>query len=360
MEKKEILFLSVVMMVVFFGQLYIADRVLFGDDYIFAGLAENNEFFFTENAHPPLPVWSDILITEIFPLTNRTIRLTSIIFATLTIPLIYFLAKKIVGQKAAWIAALLVGFSAWHIRASQMNSGSDGGMFTFFFYLTIYFFITFLETNQTKNKIAAGIAFGLTMLSKETGVLLIPICGWYYCYYVWKKKETTIPTRLRIKKGVKDAGLIFLIALLVWSIFPVLDMVYNESQSFNAILSRINSAVIEKEPGNYNYWFMTIFSIFKLLLWTGPLLLFFSLLSMITKKEWRQEGIFMLLVIVSVLFYFIIIPPNLDRTRYLMITIPALAILSAKYIVAKAKEWELKKKEWITIGVLSVIFFSAF
>ncbi len=360
MEKKEILFLSVMIVAVFFGQLYIADRVLFGDDYIFAELAKNNEFFFTENAHPPLPVWSDITITDIFQLTNRTMRLTSIIFATLTIPLVYLLAKKTIGQKAAWIAALIVGFSAWHIRASQMNSGSDGGMFTFFFYCTIYFFITSLETNQIKDKVATGIVFGLTMLSKETGVLLIPICGLYYCYSIWKKKETTTSIKAKITKGAKDATIILFIGLLVWSIFPVLDMIYNESQSVNAIVSRINTAVIEKEAGTHNYWFMTVFSIFKLLLWTGPLLLMFSLLSVITKREWKQEGIFIFVTIVSMLFYFIITPPNLDRTRYLMITIPALAILSAKYMVIKTEEWEFRKKEWITVAVLSVIFFSAF
>src|SRR3989338_1974102 len=135
------------------------------------------------------------------------------------------------------------------------------------------------------------------MLSKETGALLIPICGLYYCYYMWKKnKETTneadISTGAKITTGIKDLSIIFFIALLVWSIFPALDMIYNDSQSINAILGRINSAVIEKEAGTYNYWFMTVFSIFKLFLWTGPVLLFFSLLSVMTKKEWKQDGIF--------------------------------------------------------------------
>ncbi|MEK6920714.1 MAG: glycosyltransferase family 39 protein, partial [Nanoarchaeota archaeon] len=301
MEKREIIFLSIVMIVVFLGQLYIADRVLFGDDYIFAELAENNKFFFTENAHPPLPVWSDILITEIFPLTNRTMRLTSIIFATLTIPLVYLLAKKTIGEKAAWIAALLAGFSAWHIRASQMNSGSDGGMFTFFFYLTLYFFLKYLETKQTKNKIGAGIMFGLTMLSKETGVLLIPVCGLYYCYTFWKrKKEATenIFMKESIINGIKNSAVICLIALVIWSIFPILDIIYNNNQSTDAIVSRINEVVIERESTiDYNYWFMTVFSIFKLLLWTGPLLLFLPLVSVMTKKEWKQEGIFILLIL---------------------------------------------------------------
>lgn len=355
MEKKEIVFLSIVMIVVFLGQLYIADRALFGDDHIFAELAKNNKFFFTENAHPPLPVWSDIFITEILPLTNRTIRFTSIIFATLTIPLVYILGKKIAGQKAAWIAALLVGFSAWHIRASQMNSGSDGGMFTFFFYCTIYFFIAFTETKQTKDKILAGIAFGLTMLSKETGLLLIPICGLYFLHTIWKMKNNV---KGEIIQATKHSIGILFIAGIVWSIFPILDIMYNNGQSMSAIFERMNTAVIGDREAAYSYWFMTFFSLFKLLLWTGPLLLFSSLLFIIKKKEWKQEIIFLILIIVSVLFYIFVTPPNLDRTRYLMITIPALAILSAKYIAEKTEEWS--KKEWLFVGVCSVVIFAVF
>jgi len=361
---KSSIYLIILITFIFLSQVMIAERSLFGDDYIFAGLAEENRFFFRENGHPPLPVWSDILITEIFSLTNKTMRLTSIIFATLSISLVYFLARKINGQKAAWIAALLVGFSAWHIRASQMNSGSDGGMFTFFFYCTIYFFVMFLETNQTKDKIATGIAFGLTMLSKETGVLLILICGLYYGYTIWKRmKEAKENASIKeeVINGIKNSAIICLIALVVWSIFPILDIIYNNSQNTDAIISRIKDVVIERESTtDYSYWFMTVFSIFKLLLWTGPLLLFFPLLSMMTKKEWKQEGIFMLLIIVSVLFYFIITPPNLDRTRYLMITIPSLAILSAKYIATKVEEYEFGKKEWLFVGVCSVMMFIAF
>lgn len=374
MEKKEILFLSFFLIILFLGQLSIADRVIFGDDYIFATFAEKNQFFYTENAHPPLPVWTDIFLTEIFPLTNRTIRLTSIIFATLTVGLVYFITKRMtrtatsstdISTQIAMLATIITGLSAWHIRASQMNSGSDGGMFTFFFYLTIYFFLIFLERKERKWSIATGIAFGFTMLSKETGVLLIPICGLYYWYTLWKRKKEAkenVSMKEGMINGIKNSVVIGVIALVVWSIFPILDILYNNSQSTDAILNRINDVVIERESTtDYNYWFMTVFSIFKLLIWTGPLLLFLSFLSIMKRKEWKQEEcIFILLIIVSVLFYIIITPPNLDRTRYLMMTIPALAIMSAKYMTIKTEEYGFWKKEWFFVGVGSVCVFIAF
>ncbi len=356
MEKKEIVFLSIIISIVFLAQWYIADRVLFGDDYIFATLAEENKFFFTENAHPPLPVWSDIVITELLQLSNRTMRLTSIIFATMTIALVYVLTRKIMNKKAAMIAAMIVSFSAWHIRASQMNSGSDGGMFTFFFYLTIYSFICALETERMREKVATGIALGLTMLSKETGVLLIPICAGYYCYKIWNR-DKTVRIREEIADRIKDSSIIIFTALIVWSIFPIFDILYNNGASMNAIIERINTVVIGTSM-NYNYWFMVLFSIFKLMLWIGPLLLMISIISIIKREEKKEESIFIILIGVSVLFYLIVTPPNLDRTRYLMITIPALAILCGRYIAEKTGEFG--KKEWMSIGILSISVFIAF
>ncbi len=355
MEKEEIIFLTIIIILTFGVQFYIADRILFGDDYIFAAYAKNNKFLFTENAHPPLPVWSDILLTELFPLTNRTMRLTSIFFTTATIWLVYYTVKRIYSKKTAIIAALLTGFSAWHIRASQMNSGSDGGMFTFFFYCTIYLFIRFLETKQIKYTIAAGIAFGLTMLSKEAGILLVPICGIYYLYTLWKTEK--YQRKEELKMAVKHSIGMVVIAGIVWSIFPILDIIYNNGQSTSAIIERMDAAVSEKETA-YSYWFMMLFSIFKILIWIGPLLLFLSILFIITKKEWSQASIFIILLIVGVVFYIIITPPNLDRTRYLMITIPALAILSARYIEQNTAEW--RKKEWFFVTTLSLVMFIGF
>lgn len=361
MEKKEVLFLSIIMVVVFLGQLYIADRTIFGDDHIFATFAQTKQFFYTENAHPPLPVWLDIFFTSFFGLGNRALRLTSLLFATLTVGLVYFLAKKTVGQKAAWIAALLVAFSAWHIRASQMNSGSDGGMFTFFFYLTLYFFVLFLEAKQTKHLVFLGISFGLTLLSKETGVLLLPICVFYYFHTLTlkTKKETTL--KEEISHVTKCSLAILFIAGIVWSIFPILDILYNNGQNMNAIIERVNSAVIQREEAlALNYLFLSLFSIFKVLLWMGPLFLFLPFLLLFTKNEQKQYFLFFLVLIVSLLFYIIVTPPNLDRTRYLMILIPALAILSANYLVTKIEADGFGKREWFFVGFGTVFVFVAF
>jgi len=246
------------------------------------------------------------------------------------------------------IAALITAGSAWHIRASQMNSASDGGMFTFFFFVTIYLFMQYMEKKQTNWLVWTGISFGLTMLSKETGFLLMPILGVYYI--------------LQTRKGIIQTFVpIIGIGALIFSIYPVLDIVYNHGDSIQAIATRVETAVIEEE--NNVSWFLLAFSIFKIVVWMGPILLFLPILWFFNKEEtWKQKmsNVFFITIIMITLFYFIVTPSNLDRTRYFMVLIPALALLSAKYITTGVKKADIKTREWSYVALLSVIFFFIF
>ena len=255
MEKKEKIFLVAFLAIIFLGQFIIADRVIFGDDNIFSSFAKENQFFFTKNAHTPLPVWIDIFLTEIFPLTNRTIRLTSIIFATLTVGLVYIVGRRFFDKKTALFATLFVGLSAWHIRASQMNSSSDGGIFTFFFLLTMYLLLLAMETKRTKYFVYTGLAFGVTMLCKESGIVLIPIAGFYYLI-----EQSTLFRKDKVeffKTLGKHLFIIGVFSALVFSVFPVLDILFNESQSINAIFNRLDHAVGER-PDPFSYGFAVL------------------------------------------------------------------------------------------------------
>ena len=360
MEKKEKLFLIGFLAIIFLGQFFIADRVIFGDDNIFSSLAKENQFFFTRNAHPPLPVWVDIFFTEIFPLTNRTIRLTSILFATLTVGLVYIAGRRFFDKKVAFFASLLTGLSAWHIRASQMNSSSDGGMFTFFFLLTMYLFLLAMEKKQMKYFVYTGLAFGVTMFCKESGIVLIPVAGLYYLIqqsslFGKDKKEF-------FKMLGKHLVVIAFFAGLVFSIFPGLDIVFNEGQSVDAILNRVDQAVAETpDPFSYGFMLLLPFSIFKLLIWMGPLFVFLPLLWLFQKDhsfsfKKKCGNLFFLSIFFILLFYLFAIPPTLDKTRYLLVLIPALALLCGAYL----KTLDFSFKQWCVAFGVGVLFFFFF
>ncbi len=336
----------------FIGQLYIAERVMFGDDFIFATFARDHIFFYTQNAHPPLPVWSDILFTSLFSLSERTLRLTSILFATLTVGLVYIFTRRFYSENVAILSAIITGLSAWHIRASQMNSGSDGGMFTFFFFLTAYFFLLTYEKKESKYIIATGISAGFCLLSKETAFLLFIIMILYLGY------DSRNNLKGLMYGHIKTIVLIGVIAAIVFSVFPLLDILYNNHQNIDAIIQRIDSAVIHPtSQESYSSLSFFVYSLFKILLWVGPLLLCFPLLSRKNLKEHNKKEIsafFYITLGVIFSFYLIFVPSNLDKTRYLMIIIPFIAILSAQGIIYATKNFQ--KRHWLILGILSVLF----
>ena len=367
-EQKRMLFLVVFCLFLFLFQFFIADRVLFGDDYIFATFAKTKQFFYTENAHPPLPVWSDILLTSVFGLSNRTMRLTSILFATFTLVVVYFFAKQRTTASVALLAVVITGISAWHIRASQMNSGSDGGMFTFFFLLTLFLFSLYLQSLKQKLLILSGISLGFALLSKETGVLLFPIL--LFCYF-FQKNSNVLLSFSSLRKLFSVFLLLTFLSLFVWSIFPILDLSYNNGQNMHAILERIQGVIIEKQ-NNLGYYSPILFfySLFKILLWCGPFLLFFPLLWYIFIGRVRSASffcrvfadgdiLFVTLLFVT-LFYFVLVPSTLDRTRYLMVLIPVLCILCAEVVFFFSEKYSISRRDILFTSLLSLLLFALF
>ena len=367
-EQKKMLFLLLFCLFLFLFQLFIADRVLFGDDHIFATFAQTKQFFYTENAHPPLPVWSDILFTSFFGVSNRTIRLTSILFATLTLVVVYFFAKQRTNAFVALLAVVIVGISAWHIRASQMNSGSDGGMFTFFFLLTLFFFSLYFQSLQKRYLFFSGISLGFALLSKETAVLLFPIL--VFCYF-FRKKEVPFVSLFSLKQFFSVFFLVTFLSLLVWSIFPILDLSYNHGQNMHAILERVQSAVIEKQNNlGYHGPILFFYSVFKILLWCGPFLLFFPLLwyvfigrvcsgSLFAKVFADGDILFVTFLFVTI-FYFVLIPSTLDRTRYLMVLIPVLCILCAEVLFFFLEKYSISCRDILLTSLFSLLLFALF
>ncbi len=334
---------------VFLFQLYIAERVIYHDDVVFAGFAKERLFFDTEiNAHPVLPVWFDVLFTEMFGVSNRTLRLTSIFFTAAAILLVYFIAYRR-DEKTAFLAACIVGLSAWHIRSSQMNSGSDGGIFTFFFLLTLFFFLE-LQNNLDNLRyiLATGVSLGFAFLSKETAFLIFPII---IIIMIIKK----YPWKLMVKYTV----LITISALLIFSIFPITDYMYNNGETFTAIIHRIEK-VATGIPSIYNLLFIQFFSIFKILIWIGPFFLCLAASEIWYKKTKIIEDPMFIYLCVIVSFYSLCIPATLDKTRYLMIIIPVLGIYSAECIMRKIQELHLLKKDFIIPAISTLLFFIFF
>lgn len=103
--------------------------------------------------------------------TEFAARLPSVIFGTLTIPLVFFFARKISGKRLALIAAFLVTFLAIEIAWSRQARMYQ--QLQFFYILSLYLFYLFIQRRSNKLLVLTIISTICAALSHTYGFSLI-------------------------------------------------------------------------------------------------------------------------------------------------------------------------------------------
>lgn len=146
--------------------------------------------------HYQSPVWS--YLTDIgyrlFGVSVVTARLSSLIFGTLSILLIYILAKELFHRKAGLIASILLTFSPFHIL---MTLGEHDITLTFFAMLTIYFLVLFARHKKYNSLLLSTISFAIAILIKPVALLGVPAYILLFLHIVLKNRLTTKPYLIR-------------------------------------------------------------------------------------------------------------------------------------------------------------------
>jgi hypothetical protein len=99
----------------------------------------------------------------------------SAVFGTATIPLVFFVARRVAGRTAGLLAAALLAFATLHVRDSHFFSVDIS--LVFFCVLTWLAAVAIADTGRTPAYAGAGVAFGLALLCKYTALFLIPLIG---------------------------------------------------------------------------------------------------------------------------------------------------------------------------------------
>lgn len=93
---------------------------------------------------------------------------------TMTVYLVYVLGKKLYGPEAGMLAALFVAVSPYHVIYSRM--ALTEATFILFVLLTLIWFYTALAEDSLRYYLLAGVAAGLMLNTKYSGLLiLIPL-----------------------------------------------------------------------------------------------------------------------------------------------------------------------------------------
>jgi len=141
---------------------------------------------------------------KIFGINEFSARIVSVIFGTLTIPLVYLMGAKLANKRVGLLAAVLITFSVWEIvlaREARMYA-----QFQFFYLLTAYLFYSGLNKNNLKILSFSAIAFICALLSHRLALSFLPVVVIYILLY----KREILKERYFIFGTLISAGLALL------------------------------------------------------------------------------------------------------------------------------------------------------
>ncbi len=280
---------------------------------------------------PPLAPLIYRFFTWFIGVNEVTMRLVPLIFSLINIALTYLLARKLFGEKTALYSIIIMAISFWHIIASFLIE-HDGSILMFFWLLFFIMFVDFEKTQKYKYLVWCGIILGLSLLTKLTGGLILISLG---VYLLFKHKS--------IKSPLIICSRIFLIGILLFSIFPILSLIFYPSY-FQTILA--HSSRMTLIPALFSVFRVLIY----LLLWATPLLFGLALISFFKRDKYGLLWSWCLVVVLFAVFTNYVGAVD----RYMSVMIPALCILGGNVL----KNFDIKN--WKLVAVLALFFFSLF
>src|SRR5215510_2092693 len=140
---------------------------------------------------------------------SRT-RTAAAILALLTALVVFFGTREMFGNGAAFIALTLLAFDP-NLLAHGAFVTTDVGLACFMF-LSVFLFYRFVKSPSAARLIMTGVAVGLVLAVKHTGLLVLPILFLLGVCEVCLRRE-----RLWLN-ALKIAGSLVLITLIGWAV----------------------------------------------------------------------------------------------------------------------------------------------
>jgi len=186
LKRKELIILLFCVLIGFALRFYTFDQKSLWMDEIYTfndsryGLKEQLAFYKDNPTflHPPLFF---ILTHQFYPFNKpeRDLRIIPLIFGTLSIPMLYLLARSF-SLSIALPCALSLTFMAYHISLSQ--DGRSYSMFMFLGMAGLYFFMRHLETSKRRYLVPVAFFFSTLFYTSYSSIPFIVLSQflWFY------------------------------------------------------------------------------------------------------------------------------------------------------------------------------------
>jgi hypothetical protein len=347
-KRNEILILLLCLLVGFALRFYTFDQKSLWMDEVHTFNDSRDDFrnqikFFKENPtflHPPLFF---ILTHQLypFPKPERDLRIIPLIFGTLSIPMIYLLARRF-SPSIALPCAFSLTFMTYHISLSQ--DGRSYSLLLFLGMTGLYFFMKHLQTSKKRYLVLVALFFSALFYTSYSSIPFIALSQilWFYR----PDGETKKPT---LSSFLTLNGLILLLCL-PWILFVVL----NYKGQTNMEIRHIES------PGSFLYILYGVLHDWvphaPLMIFSVILLILFPIFSKYQKNSLIFLSVFVTPIGGLYLFCKLFNITHFVTSRYFINFLPLFLI--TLYLSLDAMEFKFERlKRFLRLKFLFVILF---
>lgn len=175
----------------------------------------NNNFLYTYLDHPPLARYFYGIASQfdidhftsngdpVFKYDYAFSRLTSSFIFSLSVVLVTLIGWQYVSMLAGVTSGIILAMMPFSLGLSQLATLES--FIIFFFTLSVYTYLKFLEKFSLRRMIMAGVALGLAMEVKESNILLYPLLLLLFViWFIHRKKFNIRSTLIAIKKIIHN------------------------------------------------------------------------------------------------------------------------------------------------------------
>lgn len=287
---------------------------------------------------PPLTYWLIASSSAIFGLNEFGIRLPIILLTIASIWLTYKLGKHLYGQKAGFYSMVVMAFSLQLLAVKQYASPEIP--LTFFFTLTIYWFIKAFDHRSTKYVMLSYIALGLTVLTKGFPYIFV-IGGIVGLYTLFKNRRDLKGLWQDIAFLKLPLGILIIGGIgLSWVIF----MYLKEGQEFWEVYYRetFGRALSKSTKGPRPFFYLGVIS-WSILPYT--LTFIFAIVYWVRNRNLNNRNLWLWCWLAVMMVIFTIAKGKLPT--YMIQAHSAVAVIIASVLIQK-----LDKKRWLHLSLL--------
>jgi 4-amino-4-deoxy-L-arabinose transferase-like glycosyltransferase len=279
---------------------------------------------------PPLALWQMALSIKLFGASVLAVRIPSIILHALTSVLVYRIGVNVFTRNIGYFAALTYLLMNYNLAlvAGVHTADHVDASFTFYITASIWAFIKYQKSRETKWVYLIGCFVGLAILTKWLVGLLV-FSGWGVYLIIYYKDNSLVEW-----KRMMTALIVSLLVSAPWFIYTYLrfpaefqyEMVYNTLHF---------SQAVEGHGGGSFYYWNNLNILFGDELFIPWLMLLSFLLIWITVNEKKYALFFYVWITIVYLFFTL---ANTKMTGFVNIVSPLL-VLSAVAVILKV--WSL-------------------